>query len=159
MPLTPDGEVFVRLYLLAIVIVLVVGPLISSAQEVITPKPGSALRKAILNAVREPVQNELGMEVQFKVNELRTDGEWAFLNAVPLTKDYKRIDYVHTKYAKEVREGLFDDWLCALVRKQPDQSWTVIALSIGATDVPFVDWPRRFDVPRTVVIPTAGPIK
>jgi len=148
-----------RRYLLVIVIVLAAGPLISSAQEVITPKPGSALRKAILNAVREPVQDELDMEVQFKVNELRTDGEWAFLNAIPLTKDHKRIDYARTKYAKDVREGLFDDWLCALVRKQPDQSWTVIVLSIGATDVPFVDWPRRFDAPRMVVMPTTNSAK
>lgn len=146
-------------YLLVIVMVLAAGALMSSAQEVVTPKPGSSLRKAILNAVREPVQSALGMAVLFKVNELRTDGEWAFLNAVPLTKDYKRIDYARTQYAKDVREGLFDDWLCALVRKQPDQSWTVIALSIGATDAPFVDWPRRFDAPRRVVMPTADSVK
>lgn len=142
-------------YLLVIVMVFVVGVLMPDAQEVVTPQPGSALRKAILNAVRGPVQQELHMEVRFKVHELRTDGEWAFLNVVPLTKDYKRIDYAHTKYAKDAREGLFDDWICALVRKQPHQSWSVVALSIGATDAPFVDWPRRFGAPERVVMPTS----
>ena len=92
------------------------------------------------------VEAEIGQPVRFRVHTLRTDGRWAFVSALPLTKEHGRIDYATTKFAADVEEGLFDDGLRALLEKRGDR-WTITAFEIGATDAGFVDWPDRHGAP------------
>lgn len=106
-----------------------------------------------LEAVRPAVEKILGMPVQLKIHESRNNHEWTFLTATPLTADGSVIDYSVTSFAEDVREGYFDDWLCALVQKNADGKWHLVALDVGATDAPFVDWPERYGVPEKLVIP------
>jgi hypothetical protein len=115
-----------------------------------TPQPGDPLRGKVLDALRPEVEEELGQEVLFKINDLRVSERFAFVSAQPLTNSQEPIDYSKTKYAEDVKEGIFDDWLCALLVKEDDK-WNVVALEIGATDVPFVGWPEAYGVPREVV--------
>lgn len=121
-----------------------------SAANYSTPKPGDPLRSEVLDALRPRVENEVGQEVLFKIDQLRVSPRFAFLTAQPLTKSQEPIDYSKTKFANSVREGLFDDWLCALLEKK-DGEWKVLACEIGATDVPFVPWPEAFGVPREII--------
>lgn len=121
------------------------------AGEVMTPEAGTPLRKALLNTLRPSVQDELGMRILFKVDEIRTDGEWAYVSAVPLKQSGGRIDYSQTEFARGMEEGYFDDWLCSLLKRREGGAWEVVALSIGATHAPFADWPYKFGVPDTVV--------
>ncbi len=136
-----------RILAIFIVVFLITGLRVAHAQDVMTPKVGTELRKLILNAVRIPVRCQLGLEVLFKVIDLRTDGEWSFLHARPLTPDYKPIHYSLTPFANEAREGVLEDRLFALVRNEPGEGWRVVELSIGATDAPFIDWPQKFGAP------------
>ena len=106
-----------------------------------------------LEAISPAVEKILGMPVQLNIHELRNNNEWTFLTATPLTADGKAIDYSSTIYAEDIREGYFDDWLCALVQKSDGGKWYVVALDIGATDAPFVDWPDRYGVPKALVVP------
>lgn len=122
---------------------------------VTSPHTGSPLRQQILDAVRPAVEADLGQPVRFNVSSIRTDGIWAYLSATPLTPEYQPVDYSATKYAADIEEGAFDDWLCALVEREGD-IWIVRALEIGATDAPFVDWPERFGAPGEVVMPVAA---
>lgn len=120
------------------------------AQTYSTPQPGDPVRKKVLDALRPDVEEELGQEVMFKINDLRVSKRFAFVSAQPLTSSQEPINYSKTKFAEDVKEGIFDDWLCALLVKE-GAKWNVVALEIGATDVPFVNWPEAFGVPREVV--------
>jgi hypothetical protein len=122
------------------------------SSPVTSPPTGSLLRTAILDAVRPAVEADLGQPVLFDVASIRTDGAWAYVSATPLTPDYQPVDYSKTKHARDIEEGVFDDWLCALVQKEGD-GWTLRILEIGATDAPFIAWPGRFGVPVEVVMP------
>lgn len=103
-------------------------------------------------ALREAVARELGQPVTLEVDKRRESGRWTFVTAVARTADGTPIDYTRTKFADAVKDGVFDDWLCALLERNGAR-WTVVALEIGATDVPYVDWPERFAVPRALVFP------
>lgn len=45
--------------------------------------PGSEERKAILRALRVPVQKELKKQALFKVDHLKVQNQWAFMRGVP----------------------------------------------------------------------------
>src|SRR5262245_4391306 len=94
-----------------------------------TPQPGSAMRKAILDALREPVEDDLGQPVKFKVDVLRVQNGWAFVRGVPQRPDGGAIDYSTTGFKEEWAQGAFDDGYCALLWKD-GKVWRVIAYAI-----------------------------
>ena len=106
----------------------------------------------MLEVVQKAVESELQQPVFVEVDKLHKDDQWAFVTAVSLTADRQPIDYSKTRYAADVADGVFDDWLCALLENR-DGYWELVALEIGATDVPFVDWPDRYGVPKAILFP------
>jgi hypothetical protein len=110
------------------------------------------------SAIREAIARELGMAVSLEVETFREHAGWAFVAGRPLTADRAPIDYARTPYARDVEEGYFDDSFAALARRAGgrDTGWSVVELSLGATDAPFVDWPDRHGLPRTLVMPGRG---
>jgi len=111
------------------------------------PKKGTLERNQIIAVLREAVQKELKKTVVFRIDALKVQQDWAFLLGVPLEKSGKPLDYRGTKYQEFIESGMFDDWICALLRKQ-GKRWQVIAYTIGATDVPFSDWAERYAAPK-----------
>ena len=89
------------------------------SQSVHTPEKGSAERKAILGALRLPVERELKQPVVFAVEHFNVLGNWAFLAGSPQTVDGKSPDYRRTKYADAVDSGAFDNnfSLCSRERR------------------------------------------
>ncbi len=118
----------------------------ASAQEAHTPAPGSAERKAIADALRAPVEKELRQKVVFKIDHLKASGDWAFLRGVPQRPGGGQVDYSATPYRQRIEDGVFDDWICALLRKQGGE-WRVVTYIIGATDVAFLDWAEKYKAP------------
>jgi hypothetical protein len=117
------------------------------ADHVYTPAQGTAERKAILDALREPVGKELHDEdVVFVVRKLRVNGQWAFLEGRPQRSMGRPIDYSKTSYRDLVKEGLFDDWIAALLARNGDE-WRVITYVIGATDYPPAGWAQQHQAP------------
>ncbi len=119
------------------------------AGDIYTPKPGSPERKAIADALRAPVKTELQTDVIFKINRLKVQGEWAFLAGVPLKPNGSEMDYKGTVYQEAIREGAFDGGIFALLRKT-DGQWITVRYVIGATDVPYVDWPQELGAPKAI---------
>ena len=118
-------------------------------QGAYTPAPGSAERKAIAEALRPPVERELKQKVVFKVDRLKVQGGWAFLRGVPQTPAGGRLDYKATSYRQQVEEGVFDDGIVALLRKQGGR-WRVVKYVVGATDVPYVTWDKDYKAPAAI---------
>jgi hypothetical protein len=141
-----------RVMLLPLVFLAVCVP--SEAQKKpSTPAPNSPERKAIMNALRAPVEKQLKRKVIFKVDELRVQNGWAFLRGVPQQPGDKAMDYRGTPYDEARKAGAFDDWICALLRKKGSGSkakWRVVTYQIGATDVPYDGWDKEYKVPSAL---------
>jgi hypothetical protein len=117
--------------------------------EVSTPRSGDRERRAILDALRVPVEKELGPKVVFKVDHLKVQGGWAFLRGVPQRPGGRAVDYRGTVYGQALEDGVFDDWVCALLRKRGGK-WQVVKYVVGATDVPYVGWDEEFGAPAAI---------
>ena len=116
------------------------------------PEKGSVERKAIVDALRAPVEKQLKQPVIFKIDHLKVQNNWAFLNGRPQNPDGSAIDYTNTVYQDAVDSGAFDDGIVALLRKV-NGKWKVVQYVIGATDVPYVDWDKKYRAPKGIFIP------
>ena len=120
------------------------------AQTAHTPRAGSAERKAIMDALRLPCEEDLGRKVIFRVQHLCVAGDWAFARVVPTQPDGKEIDYSRTKYAEAEREGAFDGEGEALLRRS-GETWKVLEWRFGATDTEIDLWLEKYRFPRAIL--------
>ena len=133
----------------AIIFVLLLCQSVRAQSEPFTPKAGSAERKAIMDSLRVPVQKRLLKPVVFKVDDLKVQNGWAFLRGVPQQPGGKPMDYTGTGYEQAKKDGIFDDWICALLRKRGSK-WEVVKFVIGATDVVYIGWDEEFKAPPAI---------
>jgi hypothetical protein len=112
-------------------------------------KPGSPERKLLLNSLHSVVQQELKKPVVFKVDHLKVQDDWAFMHGVPMQPDGKPMNYEGTPYEAAIKQGIFDNWICALLHKRQGR-WHVVTYALGATDVPYADWDRRYHAPASI---------
>jgi hypothetical protein len=114
-----------------------------------TPRLGGVERKAVLTALRSAVQKELKRSVIFRIDHLKVQQGWAFLRGAPRQPSGKPMQYQGTPYQEAIKQGMFDDWICALLRKERGQ-WKVVTYAIGATDVPYIDWAQQYHAPEGI---------
>ena len=96
-----------------------------------TPKPGTRERKAILDALRKPVQKRVGRPVIFQVGSLKVKDGWALVQG----------------NARKPNGGDLGDrflWgeLAALLRRKPNGTWVVLTWDF-ATDTSALENARR----------------
>jgi len=133
---------FAILLLLAVAIAAV-------AQTAYTPEKGSPERKAILDALRLPIERDLKQKVVFVADNFRVQGNFAFVSGTPQNSSGEDPDYARTKYADQVDSGAFDNNFFALLKKTSGK-WRVTHYLIGCTDVCYADWWRRFRAPKAI---------
>lgn len=122
----------------------------ASAQERATePERGSTVRRGIVDALRTPVQNWLRKPVQFEVGHMRVRDGWAFVLARPRQPDGSPFDWAGTPLAGCRDAGACDDGVAALLQRVGDR-WRVVDVRIGATDVAWAEWDRKWGAPREV---------
>lgn len=114
-----------------------------------TPAVGSTERKAIMDAVRGPVQDYLKLPVVFVAKKFAACRGWAFLEAEPQMPDGKPMNWAATPFATDMAEGMCGGYIHALLVKQ-NGSWRVRDLVVCATDVPWVTWPKDFGAPPEI---------
>ncbi len=119
------------------------------AQTPYTPEKGSPERKAILDALRIPVERDLKQKVVFVAENFNVLGSWAFVSGTPQNANGGSPDYSRTQYADAVDSGAFDNNFFALLRKTAGK-WKVTTYAIGCTDVCYADWWRRYRAPKGV---------
>ena len=139
---------YLALMVMALFLGLGVQNSLLAVERTYTPERGTLERKEINNTLRGAVEKELKKPVIFKIDVLKVRNGWAFLRGIPLEKSGKRMDYRGTSYQKLINAGMFDDWICALLRKERNGTrWRVVVYALGATDVPFVGWVERYHAP------------
>lgn len=124
---------------------LLLPPVLSA--EPLTPKPDSKERADILAAVEDPIEDALHKDVTFKVNHLVIDGDWAFLDALPLTKDGKPMTYAGTMFEDWVEEA--DEVLWVLLRNKRGR-WYIVEKVFFTTEATWAEWPKYFRAPPTI---------
>ena len=119
------------------------------AQSVYTPERDSAERKAILNALRVPVEKELKQKIQFSIENFNVQGNWAFLSGAPQNSYGERPDYAGTPYQEALDADMFDNNFFALLRKTGGK-WKVVTYAIGCTDVCYLPWQTDYRAPKAI---------
>lgn len=114
--------------LLAAMVALAETPALSQAH---TPRPGTAERRAILDALRLSIEAQLGLNVEFVIEDFKVYRGWAFVLADPQRKGGGAID----------GRRYFPDWYdiggletSAILRFQNGR-WHLVTSNIGATDI------------------------
>ena len=131
------------------VVFLLAGSVDISAQTVYQPVKGSPERKAILDALRIPVERDLKQKVVFVAENFKVQGNWAFIGGTPQNSSGGEPDYRRTQYADAVESGAFDNNFFALLKKTAGK-WKVTTYAIGCTDVCYTDWWRRYRAPKAI---------
>ena len=119
------------------------------AQTAQTPEKGSKERTAIVSALRVPVEKELRQKIQFSIQTIRMQGNWAFINGEPQSANGGKPDYAITKYADVIEEGMFDNNFQALLKKTGGK-WKVVEFAIGCTDVCWLGWDEIHKAPKAI---------
>lgn len=132
-----------------IIFVVALGVLSVSAQKTYTPEKGSKERSAILNALRLPIEKKLKQKVQFAIQNVNVQGNWAFINGEPQNMNGGQPDYTGTDYQEEFDEGMFDNNFQALLKKT-NGKWKVITYAVGCTDVCYIGWDKQYKAPKAI---------
>jgi hypothetical protein len=129
---------------------------VGNAGQLVRPKPGNPLRKAVLDGLRGPIQKDLGQKVIFIVDDIRVVGDWAYAQVNPVQPNSKPIDFSKTRYKEALEEGYFDGpRTYALLRKQGGH-WVTVTYQIGPTDVCWLGWSEApYNAPPRV-LPSGG---
>ncbi len=110
-----------------------------------------ATRTAVLDALSKALAADLGQPVDFRVDELKTDGDWAWVIAHPQALGGGAMDYSQTKYAERAAAGAFDGGVTYALLERQDGVWTVCDFVVGPTDVAYLDWPRTYGAPASLM--------
>src|SRR5690349_15530691 len=84
---------------LAVIALLVATTTAAIAGELHEPAKGSAERKAILDAIRPAIEAQMRTAVEFQINVMLSDGDWAFVGANPQRPGGGEIDPETTAFA------------------------------------------------------------
>ena len=129
------------------ILLVAVGAVFS--QTVYTPEKGPPERKAILDALRIPVERDLKQPIVFVPDNFKVQGTWAFVGGTPQAPGGGAPNYGGTKYGEAENEGAFDNNFFALMKKA-NGKWRVTKYAIGCTDVCFADWWQRYRAPKAI---------
>lgn len=107
--------------------------------------PHTDLQQLLENKATE----ELGRPVTVVLKRHRQMEDWVFLVGAPRELNGGPVDYASTLYASFLEQGILDDVLIALVHRSGEKL-ELLGFSLGATDVPFIDWAEKFGVPLAI---------
>jgi hypothetical protein len=111
------------------------GPILLAFALASSPAPATAVdpsdRKAILEALRQPVERHVAKRVEFLVSALRGERNWAFVQAEPRRPNGWPID--GRAYFKEQWENMDGLTTTAILRKRAGR-WRIVEIRIGALD-------------------------
>ena len=133
---------FVSMLLLSVVIS-------AAAQTAYEPAKGTPERKAILDALRIPVERDLKQKVVFVADSFKVQGNWAFVGGTPQSAMGGEPNYANTKFASAFESGAFDNNFFALLKKTAGK-WKVTTYAIGCTDVCYTNWWSRYRAPKAI---------
>jgi hypothetical protein len=129
-------------------IIFLVAP--ASAQRVVQPERGTALRAQLLDAARPVFSHVVGGPIEFVVRRLNVMGDWAFGDVRLQRPGGHPIDWTKTKYAEDFKEGMFDPGGSFFLERRTAAGWTVLRFATGPTDIAWDGWRQDFHLPSAL---------
>lgn len=108
---------------------------------------GDPLRRTLLNTLRPSIEDELNQPVQFMVDRLRIQGDWAFYAGSIQQPNGRPIDFSKTRYASALENGVFDGPGTFALLRRTAGAWRVVTFVVGPTDVAYLAWPDEHGAP------------
>ena len=113
----------------------------------VTPKKESKEFREIMAAVTDPVEDAVHQPVTFRINHIKMEKDWAFVDALPLTKAGKRINYAGTMFEEWVEEA--DEVLWVLLRFKRGR-WYIVEKEYFTSEATWADWAQYFRAPAGI---------
>jgi len=111
---------------------------------------GDPQRRVLLDTIRPAIEDRIGQPVQFVVDKLQIQGDWAFYAGRVQQPNGRPIDFSRTPYAEQMEEGMFDGpGTYALLRRQ-GTGWRLVDWVVGPTDVYYMGWPSTAGAPESL---------
>jgi hypothetical protein len=117
------------------------------AAEIESPPRGSPLRTELLDAVRPAFEEQVGAPVEFVVHDLNVMGDWAYGNVRLQRPGGAEIDWSATKFAEDVKQGMFDAENNVFLLQREGEAWNLVELALGPTDVAWDWWRQQHNLP------------
>lgn len=117
------------------------------AAEIESPPRGSMLRTELLDAVRPAFEEQVGAPVEFFVHDLNVMGDWAYGNVRLQRPGGGAIDWSSTKFAEDVKQGMFDAENNLFLLRRTGETWNLVELALGPTDVAWDWWRQQHNLP------------
>ncbi len=132
-----------------VLVIVIMGAIPAVGGEVYTPQRGDPLRKEVLDTIRPRVEAEMRTKVQFVVETMNLQEDWAFVVVTPQHLNGAPIDIAKTRFAEDAdfMDGLTNYSLLKLVNNR----WHEVTHVTGPTDVAFIVWPKEFGCPKAVL--------
>lgn len=108
------------------------------------------LRRPLLDVLRPAIEDDLGQPVQFMVDRLSVQDDWAFFAGSVQQPDGQPIDFGRTRYAEAEREGYFDGPGAYGLLRRVDGRWRVEGFFVGPTDAAYLAWPDELGAPTSL---------
>ena len=135
--------------LLATIVLVLAAAWTTLAADIHEPAKGSAEREAILDAIRPAIEAEMRGPVEFQINIMLSDGEWAFVGANPQRPGGGEIDPETTAFAGQ--SDTMDGLTTYALARFANGRWNHIDDIVGPTDVAYMSWLDLYRVPKAVI--------
>ena len=117
----------------------------SGGRVAYTPQPGTRERKAILDALRKPVQKRVGRPVIFLVGSLKVINGWAMVQGNARKPD-----------GKDLGDEFLWGELAALLRRKPNGTWVVLTWDFATDTSALENAARRYPKAPRALFPNNG---
>ena len=140
------GPEKIRIHAMRFIFCFLVVVSVLEAAPVVPAKESKAFRE-IMAAVADPVEDAVHQKVKFRINHIMMEKDWAFVDALPLTAEGKRIDYAGTMFEEWIEEA--DEVLWVLLRYKRGR-WYIVEKEFFTTEATWIDWPQYFRAPSGI---------
>merc|ERR1711991_748438 len=111
---------FVEMLLLCVLLAAALGAHVPQGEE----------RRAILEAARKPLVEDIGQPIKFVLSTFLVQNGWAFYQGHPISASGSKINWLETKYKSDVEEGFLDENIQGLLRREGGR-WVSKAHAVG----------------------------
>jgi hypothetical protein len=114
------------------------------------PRPipvGDPQRRVLLDAMRPGLQDAIHQPVQFVVEKLQVEGDWAFFEGSIQQPNGRPIDFSHTAYQERIELGVFDGPSTVALLHRVRGQWTLVDFVVGPTDMGHWGWADQYGAP------------
>ena len=104
----------------------------------------------IVQTALAPALEELGKPASLAIGRLQTVEDWVFLLSELRAPGGGPFDFSDTGFADQAAAGSLSPVYVALLRRQADDTWKIVARSLGPGDVIWESWSQEYGAPANL---------